>query len=168
MNKKTTVILAITFIFTLFFLISFLLQTKEANADIFTGLVSHWKLDETTGTIAADSAGTSNGTLTNGPTWVTGKLNNALSFDGTNDYVNLGTRKTTGLNEATLSMWIKPNTTTATATIFDESSGAYWQFAARIDKWYTRDASTGSTGARDNDLSLPSLPTGQWSHLVFA
>lgn len=36
------------------------------------GLVGHWKFDEGTGTVAADSSGNgNNGTLTNGPTWTT-------------------------------------------------------------------------------------------------
>ncbi|KKU76274.1 MAG: hypothetical protein UY03_C0040G0002 [Parcubacteria group bacterium GW2011_GWA2_47_64] len=63
---------------------------QSASADITTDLVSHYKLDETSGTTATDSAGTNNGTLTNSPTWTTGKLNNALNFDGTNDYVTIG------------------------------------------------------------------------------
>ena len=30
-----------------------------------------------------------NGTLTNGPTWGTGKYGQGINFDGTNDYVNI-------------------------------------------------------------------------------
>ena len=34
-----------------------------------------WKFDETEGTVASDSSGNENdGTLTNGPTWIEGKL----------------------------------------------------------------------------------------------
>ena len=96
--------------FPLFFLLLFIFSFQSASADITTGLVSHWKLDETSGTIATDSAGTNNGTLTNGPTWVTGKLNNALSFDGTNDYVNAGNPASlTDINVKTISAWIKLN-----------------------------------------------------------
>jgi hypothetical protein len=47
-----------------------------------TGLAAHWKLDEGSGTTAADSSGNNNtGTLTNGPTWTTGKLAGAVNFD---------------------------------------------------------------------------------------
>jgi len=96
--------------FSLFFFSLFIFSFQSASADITTGLVSHWKLDETSGTIATDSAGTNNGTLTNGPTWVTGKLNNALSFDGTNDYVNAGNPASlTDINVKTISAWIKLN-----------------------------------------------------------
>jgi chitodextrinase len=54
------------------------------------GLVAHYKLDETMGTTAADSAGSNTGTLVNGPTWTAGKMNNGLLFNGTTNYVNMG------------------------------------------------------------------------------
>jgi hypothetical protein len=53
------------------------------------GLVSYWKLDESSGTTASDSHGSNDGTVT-GATWTTGKLGNALSFNGTSDYVDCG------------------------------------------------------------------------------
>ena len=56
--------------------------------------VGHWKLDETSGTTAADSSGHGNdGTLTNmdpATDWVTGQVGGALDFDGDNDVVVIG------------------------------------------------------------------------------
>jgi type II secretory pathway pseudopilin PulG len=53
----------------------------------------HWKLDETSGTTATDSSvNTNDGTLANSPTRLTGgdcKLDGCLSFNGTNNYVNI-------------------------------------------------------------------------------
>jgi len=50
-----------------------------------------WHLDEGSGTTAADVSGNGyDGTLTNGASWGTGKVGQAVSFDGTDDYVNLG------------------------------------------------------------------------------
>ena len=41
--------------------------------------------------MAYDSSGNGNdGNLTNGPTWTSGKIGGALSFDGVDDYVDLG------------------------------------------------------------------------------
>ena len=58
---------------------------KETN-----GLVGYWKLDEGSGTNAADSVNNSGaGTLTNGPTWTSGKIGSAVQCDGNNDYVNI-------------------------------------------------------------------------------
>ncbi|MDH4240989.1 MAG: lamin tail domain-containing protein, partial [Phycisphaerae bacterium] len=51
------------------------------------GLVAHWKFDDGSGGTAIDSAGGNNGTLGGDPTWVAGRINGALSFDGAGDYV---------------------------------------------------------------------------------
>ncbi len=53
-------------------------------------LVARWKLDEGTGTIAADSTGGYDGTLIGDTTWVEGILDGALMFDGDGDYVDCG------------------------------------------------------------------------------
>lgn len=59
------------------------------------GLVGHWKMDEASWSGAAgeviDASGNSkNGTATNGATVAAGKFGNGGSFDGSNDYVNIG------------------------------------------------------------------------------
>jgi len=52
------------------------------------GLMGYWKFDDGAGTTALDSSGNNiHGTLTNGPTWVAGKIGGALSFDGVDDNV---------------------------------------------------------------------------------
>ena len=54
-------------------------------------LVCWWKLDEGQGSVALDWSGHKNdGTLINGTKWVTGYDENALEFDGNDDYVNFG------------------------------------------------------------------------------
>ncbi|MCJ7491913.1 MAG: LamG domain-containing protein [Dehalococcoidia bacterium] len=52
-------------------------------------LVAHWKLDEGSGTAAADSSGNGNAGALYGPTWVAGRDGSALHFDGTDDYVEV-------------------------------------------------------------------------------
>jgi len=55
------------------------------------GLYSYWKLNETSGIVVSDSSGNGRGgTTVNTPTWVAGKLNNCLQFNGTTQYVNFG------------------------------------------------------------------------------
>jgi hypothetical protein len=72
---------------------------------LLDGLVGWWKFDETNGTIAYDSSGNGNdGNLTNGPTWATGKIGGALSFDGVDDYVNVASFELGG--ELSLSFWV--------------------------------------------------------------
>jgi hypothetical protein len=62
----------------------------DVNTSLLDGLVGWWKFDETSGTVAYDSSGNGNhGNLTNGPTWVSGKIGGALSFDGVNDFMTV-------------------------------------------------------------------------------
>lgn len=77
-------------------------------------LAGHWRLDETTGNVAADSSGKNNhGTLSSGFSFVSdsvspGKHGNALQFDGAGDYISIpsaaSVQPTSGL---TISAWIK-------------------------------------------------------------
>ncbi len=55
-----------------------------------SSLVGWWEFDEGSGTTATDSSGSGNtGTLTNGPVWTNGVADFSLSFDATNDFVNV-------------------------------------------------------------------------------
>jgi len=52
---------------------------------------AHWSLNETTGTNVPDTSGFGrNGTTVNNPSWVAGKLNNCLRFNGSSQYVTFG------------------------------------------------------------------------------
>ncbi len=53
-------------------------------------LIGCWKLDEGSGTTAADSIGDNDGTLYGDTSWAEGILDGALSFDGDGDYVDCG------------------------------------------------------------------------------
>ena len=59
---------------------------STASAD----LVGHWKLDDGSGTVAADSSGNGhNGTLQGNPQWIEGLFGMALEFDGSPDRVDV-------------------------------------------------------------------------------
>jgi hypothetical protein len=73
--------------------------------DVTNGLVDRYTFDNT----AADSAGSKNGTLVNGPVYVAGRVGSAaLSFNGVNQYVDVGTNLAPLLGgTATLTVWIR-------------------------------------------------------------
>ncbi len=52
-------------------------------------LIAHWAFDEGTGTTAYDSIAGNHGILVGNPTWTTGQIDDALSFDGVDDYIEL-------------------------------------------------------------------------------
>jgi len=90
-------------------------------------LVAHWKLDETSGTTAADSAGGDNtGTLNNGPSWVSGTIGGGLDFDGSNDTFNAPlTTIPTGTASRTVSLWFNAdNVSTQGARLFAYGDGS--------------------------------------------
>jgi hypothetical protein len=73
------------------------------------GLAGYWNFDEDSGTIAHDSSGNRyDGTIT-GATWVTGKINSALSFNGSTNYVV--TPNIPLSNAFSISAWVNPAVT---------------------------------------------------------
>jgi hypothetical protein len=75
-----------------------------------SGLVGHWKFDETEGNTTFDSSvNLNNGLLTNNPLRVEGMIENALEFNGSN-YVCVAQDSSLNLiNALTVSAWVKPN-----------------------------------------------------------
>ena len=70
---------------------------------LWNNLIGYYTSDNTPNT----SIGSVNGTLVNGATYATGKINNAFSFDGVNDYVDLGdTYSFDGTSAFSISTWI--------------------------------------------------------------
>jgi type II secretory pathway pseudopilin PulG len=81
------------------------------NASVASGLIGHWRFDETSGLTAADSSGYgNNGALIymGGSRWTTGLVDGALDFDGYNDHVDCGNDTELQLtSELTIAAWIK-------------------------------------------------------------
>lgn len=90
--------------------------------------VGWWKLDEGSGTMANDSSGFSNsGTLTNTPTWTTGKRNSAVNFAASNQHITRADDSDFDFDSSipfSLAMWFKHNTASATETILTKLESA--------------------------------------------
>ncbi|MBI2439308.1 MAG: hypothetical protein HYV45_01755 [Candidatus Moranbacteria bacterium] len=80
-----------------------------------TGLIGHWSFEEGSGTKTEDVSfsNANTGTLTNGPSFIDGKIGKALSFDGTDDFVTMGNVLDMGTSNFSISAWVK-STSTAT------------------------------------------------------
>jgi len=72
-------------------ILSLLVLPPVGVSDISSGAVAYYKMQEGSGSTIADGSGNGNTGIINGASWTTGKYDNALSFDGTNDYVELKT-----------------------------------------------------------------------------
>jgi hypothetical protein len=82
------------------------------------GLFAHWKFDDGSGNTATDSAGSNNGALIGNPTWTTGRVNGALSFDGSGEYVVAAPVAPLAGDTFSAQAWIR----------VDESAGAFNPF----------------------------------------
>ncbi len=94
--------------FIAFILIVSVLPVSLASADVTTGLVSHWKLDDGTGSVALDSAGDNHGMLQDDAAWAEGYLGGAILLDGNGDYIDCGNDATFNITDAvTLAAWVQ-------------------------------------------------------------
>ena len=137
--------------------------------DIRGGLVGYWKFDEESGNTAYDSSGNNNdGTLQGGVVRATStcKAGDCLSFDGTNDYVDVGTG--TGLNitqNITMEAWIKLNTYTSGGASTDRAS-----IVQKTGQYYMTVNSTNGTldaffqGVIGHTPSNSTVPLNQWTY----
>ncbi|MHB0945763.1 MAG: LamG domain-containing protein [Sedimentisphaerales bacterium] len=140
-----------------------------------SGLVGHWKLDETSGNVAYDSAGTNNGTVS-GALWTTGKIDGGLDFDGIDDGVIIPDNDVlTPANTMTLSYWAY-NTGNgadlakyASCTAEPASPGNSRAYALNVSNTDGRVKLTifASVGSSDSLYSVNAIPLNQW-HLVTA
>jgi hypothetical protein len=100
-------------------------------------LEAHWTLDESGGRFALDSSGHGlNGEYHNDPRRVTGPIGNAMTFDGTTDYINFGHPTALRLTSSvTISAWIKSTSFPRDdAAIVSSFNGGGFQLDTTIDK----------------------------------
>lgn len=87
---------------------------------LWDGLLAYYTADNTPN----DALGTYNGTLTNGATYATGKINQGFSFDGVNDYVltspNMALNTST---QHTYACWVRPSAVYSTKFFMSLSDG---------------------------------------------
>jgi hypothetical protein len=133
-------------------------QSSGPTNDL-NGLVLWWTFDENTGTTANDLSGSGyNGTLNNGPTWVTGQITNALSLNGSSSqYVGVSGPAGVmgGLTGATLCAWVQ--TTSQFILGFNDATGNRFSIVGEGGVVYFC--------AENGSLSYPSCsytPDGNW------
>jgi len=138
---------------------------------VIDGLVASWHFDEGSGTTAYDSSGNNNhGTLVNGPQWVDGKYGKALSFDGSDDYVDCGTDESLNITDAiTIEAWVNFSSwETGVRMLYSRGE----HFANKRGVFLGIRATTGldfwlGNGTEGSSLvSEGGVPTNQFSHVV--
>ena len=155
-----------------FLAMTVLVPTTAHAQDITTGLIGHWRLDETSGTTATDSAGSNNATMqsgldatndsTNGAVWT------ALTFDGTDDYISVA--NTFGLTgDASVSAWFRKD-----GDGVDNTPHIFNFYTNASDEWGVSITNSNGNlsiqddidGVANNNLYTTPTTTGQWHHVV--
>lgn len=122
--------------------------------------LAYWKLDEGSGTLAADlSSNGLNGNLVGGPAWITGQVNGALQFDGVDDYVNVPGYQHPVNNKLSFALWFKA----------DALDAGVWYHAIDMPGRPARIRFQGNTlrfTVAGINLDQPGINTGQWYHVA--
>jgi hypothetical protein len=144
------------------------------------GLVAHWTFDgPKLLQNATDSSGTGNTGRLIGFTSTTttlGPIGQALTFDGSNDYITIGDQASLeSLSAITVSAWVKPNQLAADAVIAGKGvvASIVWQLwqddvgsvSGRTDEYSFAVGSGGGTLSRAEGATN-SVVAGKWTHVV--
>lgn len=125
-----------------------------------SGIVSYWKLDETSGT-RVDSIGSNDLTDNNTVGYGTGKVSNAADFEADNsEYLSVANNASINLTrDITMMCWSKSETNKTTAFLDKDGAGDGYSLRMRSSGEYQIDMA-GST--RSRATTVPS--TGTWYH----
>ncbi|HLF71355.1 MAG TPA: LamG-like jellyroll fold domain-containing protein [Dehalococcoidia bacterium] len=142
-------------------------RSNEAKAEPLVAPIAHWKFDDGSGTLAADSSGNGfNAALVNGPTWTTGRFGGALNFDGNNDRVNLPYQALDGRSNATVSLWVRTTKGTTQSFFSGANSGNDNEFLLYQQSRTQVNFSTGESANSYVWWSVTNLANNAWRHVV--
>ncbi|MHC4706080.1 MAG: LamG domain-containing protein [Planctomycetota bacterium] len=163
---------AIIRIVTCVTILTFLAPCRSAMSnEQVQDLIGHWKMDETTGTTAYDSAKGNHGPLINGPVWTSGQVNGALGFDGVDDYVDVGDMDSLDFgadDNFSISAWIKCKKDKSTVVAKRDHDGSRWQegYELRIHQSRLYFVIEDMTGAATQVFGATTVTDDKWHHVV--
>ena len=135
----------------------------------YRGLVGYWKFDEVEGdgvsTTTPDVAGDNDGTVEGGASLDTGIKNDAMSFDGVDDYVNVDdSGMPLGDSDRTFSLWVKLDAVDGYFGLLRYGTAVPLEHSALV----VNPGGSLSYSGHSNDFTGPSTITAEeWHHVVF-
>lgn len=147
---------------------------SSQNGKLTNGLVGLWSFDgaDMQGTTAYDRSGSgNNGTLSNNPVRVVGKLGQALSFNGTNNSVSIGNPSILnfGANQDfSMGMWMKTTASPGSTKPFAKSNvdtfGLGWGMYQTSGTVYLK---IGDGSSVKYEQGVGPMNDGKWHHILF-
>jgi Concanavalin A-like lectin/glucanases superfamily len=144
----------------------------NAGSTVNVGLVGYWRFNEGSGTTAADFSGVSGpGTLVNGPAWTSGRVGQALSFNGVNAYVDVVNNPVDNAFPLTVAVWIKTSSTTGVSGILSKATAgtgyAIYLSNGNLCATFFRDASNRVDDGSGCPLATAGFTDNQWHHVTY-
>jgi len=138
-----------------------------AVGDAVPDLVAHWKLDETSGFVADDSAGSADGTLVgfdgSNTYWTDGIIDGALELDGIDEFAAVnGISGYLSCDEITISAWVNLDDLAASKAIYSTNEWTSGSVHFQIFANELNLAICGTTWSYDVAFS----ETGRWYHVA--
>jgi Concanavalin A-like lectin/glucanases superfamily len=146
--------------------------------DVTSGLVGHWRLDETSGTDAVDGVNgialPAVGMAIAGAT-ASGAVGRSLAFDGVDDYLNVNSGSVNAINGVfsgggAVSFWYKPDASVLSNPVIMQH-GSIWLIrqraggASESGLWFDKSYS-GTSGVWRTSDTTPDISIGRWNHIV--
>ncbi|MFC1632359.1 LamG-like jellyroll fold domain-containing protein [Candidatus Omnitrophota bacterium] len=149
-----------------------ILPQGPACAEGPTDYVAYWKLDETSGSLAADASGNGiNATLQGNASWLPsgGRVDGALSLDGSDDYALSSDHSMLDSAHLTVAAWIYHDTNQdgwrviATRQMGTGNAEHYFLGLCNNElRWMVRT----ENGVSGHTTAMPTIFPGQWVHLA--
>lgn len=137
------------------------------GTSVVTGMVSHWLLDENSGTTAIDFVGGNNASLNGTAAWAPteGQVDGAVRLDGPGSYLSIGNESNFDFTNAmTVACWIKPDTFDATWQAFVCKGDYSWRLHRSGD---TNQVNFACSGLSQLDVTgTTDVNDGQWHHIA--
>jgi hypothetical protein len=149
------------------------------EGDLASELVGWWKLDETSGTVAADSSGNDrHGAVVGATSWNGG---DGFTFgggaNGSGNAITLPDNLLLGLEDVTVDfdVWVDPSLTTGNWFMYNLGNSATWPNGTGY-LFTTNDSSNrlrstiaeGGFGTEQSAARDGRMPTGQWRHVTYS
>ncbi|MCP4111319.1 MAG: hypothetical protein GY749_38290, partial [Desulfobacteraceae bacterium] len=140
------------------------------------GLAAYYQFDKVSGSTLPDFTGGNDGTLYNSPSWVTSgatlseysQPGNAMSFDGTDDYVDINDSVTDlAYADFTMEAWIKTTRTSSSQSIIVKQDGdTSWEAGEK--SFYTSASGTVNFVGWGNSYikGTTAVNDGDWHHVA--
>ena len=130
-------------------------------------LIAHWKLDESEGDTAEDSAGDNDGTLHGDPLWLpnAGRVEGALLFDGDDDYVDCGDSSDFDITgQITVAAWVNVSAANMDWQTVIAKGDSAWRLSTAEDEYRYHFAVTGGPPWNYINGDIEVEP-GEWHHV---